>query len=93
MPDSYLRFSRNLPSCKLALDNTALNVVCNQEYAQAVPHVRTLACQLNSINQPVSELGSLSHHPCPEIWISSGKPSERPGDHTTFTEGDAQGRI
>ncbi|KAJ7430628.1 HIT-like protein [Mycena latifolia] len=23
----------------LALDNTALNVVCNQEYAQAVPHV------------------------------------------------------
>ncbi|KAL0066194.1 hypothetical protein AAF712_006819 [Marasmius tenuissimus] len=22
-----------------ALDNTALNVVCNQEYAQAVPHV------------------------------------------------------
>jgi hypothetical protein len=23
-----------------ALDNTALNVVCNQEYAQAVPHVR-----------------------------------------------------
>ncbi|KAG8926749.1 hypothetical protein FRC02_008695, partial [Tulasnella sp. 418] len=23
----------------VALDNTALNVVCNQEYAQAVPHV------------------------------------------------------
>lgn len=23
----------------LALENTALNVVCNQEYAQAVPHV------------------------------------------------------
>jgi len=26
--------------CCLALENTALNVVCNQEYAQAVPHVR-----------------------------------------------------
>ena len=24
----------------IALDHTALNVVCNQEYAQAVPHVR-----------------------------------------------------
>lgn len=24
---------------RVALDNTALNVVCNQEYAQAVPHV------------------------------------------------------
>ncbi|KAK7056639.1 hypothetical protein VNI00_002356 [Paramarasmius palmivorus] len=30
-----------------ALDNTALNVVCNQEYAQAVPHVR-LVLQLTS---------------------------------------------
>lgn len=33
-----------------ALDNTALNVVCNQEYAQAVPHVsssmlRTYLCK------------------------------------------------
>ena len=26
----------------LAVNNTALNVVCNQEYAQAVPHVRPL---------------------------------------------------
>jgi len=25
-----------------ALENTALNVVCNQEYAQAVPHVSFL---------------------------------------------------
>ena len=25
----------------IALDNTGLNVVCNQEYAQAVPHVST----------------------------------------------------
>jgi HIT domain len=25
----------------VALQNSALNVVCNQEYAQAVPHVRT----------------------------------------------------
>ena len=24
----------------VAVDNTALNVVCNQEYAQVVPHVR-----------------------------------------------------
>jgi hypothetical protein len=24
----------------IAVDNTALNVVCNQEYAQVVPHVR-----------------------------------------------------
>ena len=26
--------------CWTALEHTALNVVCNQEYAQAVPHVR-----------------------------------------------------
>jgi son of sevenless-like protein len=25
----------------IAVDNTALNVVCNQEYAQVVPHVRS----------------------------------------------------
>lgn len=33
-----------LCSCDIqAMDNTALNVVCNQEYAQAVPHVRDIA--------------------------------------------------
>ncbi len=26
----------------VAVDNTALNVVCNQEYAQVVPHVRLI---------------------------------------------------
>lgn len=29
-----------------AVDNTALNVVCNQEYAQAVHHVRQVATSL-----------------------------------------------
>jgi hypothetical protein len=28
-----------------AMDNTGLNVVCNQEYAQAVPHVSAVHCR------------------------------------------------
>ena len=32
--------SQYLVTLYVAVDNTALNVVCNQEYAQVVPHVR-----------------------------------------------------
>jgi hypothetical protein len=35
----------------VAVDNTGLNVVCNQEYAQVVPHV----C-LNSLYSPIPNL-------------------------------------
>ncbi|KAJ8523192.1 hypothetical protein ONZ45_g290 [Pleurotus djamor] len=37
----------------LALDNTALNVVCNQEYAQAVPHVHYHIIPAPRLNAPV----------------------------------------
>ncbi|KAH7926448.1 HIT-like protein [Leucogyrophana mollusca] len=38
-----------------AMDNTALNVVCNQEYAQAVPHVHYHIIPAPSFNSPTPE--------------------------------------
>ncbi|KAJ7134356.1 HIT-like domain-containing protein [Mycena epipterygia] len=43
----------------LALNNTALNVVCNQEYAQAVPHVHYHVI-------PAPTFGSQPTNPSPE---------------------------
>ncbi|KAF8349248.1 HIT-like protein [Amanita rubescens] len=37
-----------------AVDNTALNVVCNQEYAQAVPHVHYHIIPAPKLGQPES---------------------------------------
>lgn len=60
----------------VAVDNTALNVVCNQEYAQVVPHVR-LKFFLSSLLHPISlSAGSLPYNSCPEVqhianWLGS----------------------
>lgn len=44
-----------------ALGNTALNVVANQEYAQAVPHVIMLClCILRLVNRVIP--GALPYH-------------------------------
>ncbi|KAF8158250.1 HIT-like protein [Crassisporium funariophilum] len=37
--EAVSKVADDLPKVSIALDNTGLNVVCNQEYAQAVPHV------------------------------------------------------
>lgn len=62
----------------VAVDNTALNVVCNQEYAQVVPHVR-LAFSLLSYTQSQLPPGSLPYNSCPEVqlttnWLGSRRP-------------------
>ena len=59
----------------VAIDNTALNVVCNQEYAQVVPHV-SLAFPLLSYTQSQLQVGSLPYNPCPDVqfttnWLGS----------------------
>jgi hypothetical protein len=61
-----------------AVDNTALNVVCNQEYAQVIPHVR-LPFSLVSYTQSQLPPGSLPCNSCPEVqltanWLGSRRP-------------------
>jgi len=62
----------------IAVDNTALNVVCNQEYAQVVPHV-SLAFSSLSYTQSQLPPGSLPYNSCPEVqlttnWLRSQRP-------------------
>ncbi|THH31187.1 hypothetical protein EUX98_g3012 [Antrodiella citrinella] len=48
----------------LALENTALNVVCNQEYAQAVPHVHyhiIPAPRFDSPSPPLAPIDKVDH--------------------------------
>jgi hypothetical protein len=45
----------------LGLETNGLNVVCNEVYAQAVPHVRYFPGTYTLLTLP---LGSLSHYPC-----------------------------
>ncbi|KAG6837617.1 hypothetical protein H0H93_006138 [Arthromyces matolae] len=50
---------------QIALDNTALNVVCNQEYAQAVPHVHfhIIPAPTFGPSEPVESLDETSPNP------------------------------
>jgi hypothetical protein len=56
----------------VAVDNTALNVVCNQEYAQVVPHVR-LAFSLLPYTQSQLPAGSLPYNSCPEVQLTTDR--------------------
>ncbi|KAI0769961.1 HIT-like protein [Fomes fomentarius] len=62
--------SRLARAIAAALQNTALNVVCNQEYAQAVPHVSPplLSRNICQSRHPASTSSSrsLPHHPRPQ---------------------------
>ena len=44
----FVRLTHAFPSSFSAVNNTGLNVVCNQEYAQAVHHVSRI-CLLNEL--------------------------------------------
>ena len=54
----------------VAVDNTALNVVCNQEYAQVIPHVR-LAFPLLFFTRSHLPAGSLPSNSCPEVQLTT----------------------
>ena len=63
----------------VAVDNTALNVVCNQEYAQVIPHVRPAFLFPFPITNLNYLAGSLPYNPCPEVqltthWLGSQRP-------------------
>lgn len=55
-----------------AMQNTALNIVCNQEYAQSVPHVCALWFFWFRLTDDRS--GSLSHYTCTGVWrVTTGR--------------------
>ena len=64
----------------VAVNNTALNVVCNQEYAQVIPHVRVVSSLLSYTHtQTQSSAGSLPYHSFPEVqlttnWLGTQRP-------------------
>ena len=75
-----------------ALQNTALNVVCNQEYAQAVPHVWNGPSPFHASALTLRE-GSLPHYPRAQVEIP--KPGRRPSKggpcrQASDAEGNAQ---
>ena len=46
-----------------AMGNTSLNVVCNQEYAQAIPHVSAIHCQSKfRLLEFFALIGTLPHY-------------------------------
>jgi hypothetical protein len=68
MISEYLcSFPHNFGTC-VAVDNTALNVVCNQEYAQVIPHVRLAFSLLSYTNLNYQQV---HYHIIPALKFSS----------------------
>lgn len=73
------------------MQNAALNIVCNQEYAQSVPHVRI---EMTATGAPVVTMeypGSLPYYTCTTIGrIGTTKPTT---DRSTASASDAKDRA
>ena len=90
MISEYLRsFPHDFGTC-VAVDNTALNVVCNQEYAQVIPHVRP-PFSLLFYTQSQLPAGSLPYNSCPEVQLTTNQPGfQRPqGGTPSYSKGYA----